>query len=739
MTTPVSVRPDRGAESERTAGRKDALLDLIRSVAVIRVVLWHTWSWAWLSWIPAMPAMFFTTGALLEGSLRRRSWVSVLRTRARRLFIPYWVYAVACLAVMTASGWRPELSQVAAWILPLSDPVGSDAFPGLWIPLWYVRAYLWFLLAGGILRWLHVRLGWWSVVIAAAVGTTVWWVGHLGHTVPAAIGDAAAYAPFVLAGMLHTARRSVSAPLAAALGVGGLVAALVVWQSLGPADGIVNRSYLLTMLVGLAGVGLVLAAAPALLRFTRPGRSVITTINSRALTIYLWQGFGLVAAQRLFGTSMDRWWKPAASIVVVAAVIAGAVAACGWLEDLAARRTRTTPLGSRPALGVLAVVCSLAVIGAGLVRPGDGLDAAAPLSGRAVVERSRHVEESLTGQGDVTTTTVVPGMTVQDVLEEWAEENASVLRELDSNWVDVAVAFPSGATQRASWTRGGAAPRDRVLWWSMSKTVTTAWLMRLVERGVVSLDDPLATWVPETPRAQDMTLEHLARHISGIPADLDRNFILAHPAEEIADFIDHGELASEPGEQFGYSRVGYFLLALALERASGQPYGDAVAELASLAGVEVVLDDEMHGPATAELQGREITDPDGHGYRGGPWASGGIVSDLDNGVRFLQWIFGAGVSAESLDAMTAFSSSQEHWHYGLGLIPLCPCRADGDVIRSDRFGLDALPGTYGYDRGTGATVMVTTENWWLPDGPADAFVELQNMLLDIASAEADPD
>ncbi|MHB1139067.1 MAG: acyltransferase family protein, partial [Microthrixaceae bacterium] len=321
----------------------DRLLDLIRSVAIVRVVLWHTWSWAWLTWIPAMPAMFFTTGALLDRSLDRRGWRSTVVQRARRLLIPYWIYAAACWIVMLADGWRPDgVAQVLSWVLPLADPVGSPELPGLWVPLWYLRAYLWFVLAAGVLRFLARRLGAWSVAIAGLVGVGAWVLAERGVEIPFAVGDAAAYAPFVLAGMCYAATRRM--PRQPLLWVGAVVTAVAAWwswQRFGPVDGVVNRSYLLTMLVGTAGLCAVVAARGSVLSASAPLTGWIARLNSRALTIYLWQGFGLVAAQRLVTQrTHDQVLGAVASIVVVAVVIVAAVVLVGGAEDLAAGRRR---------------------------------------------------------------------------------------------------------------------------------------------------------------------------------------------------------------------------------------------------------------------------------------------------------------------------------------------------------------------------------------------------------------
>jgi len=110
---------------EHSAARRDRFLDVVKAVAVVRVVLWHTLSWPWLSWIPAMPAMFFANGALLDRSVGKAGWWQTVRSRFRRLLLPYWAYAAASVMVMVAAGWRPGLGDLLPWVFPVVDPVGS--------------------------------------------------------------------------------------------------------------------------------------------------------------------------------------------------------------------------------------------------------------------------------------------------------------------------------------------------------------------------------------------------------------------------------------------------------------------------------------------------------------------------------------------------------------------------------------------------------------------------------------
>lgn len=743
----------------------DRLLDVVRSVAIVRVVLWHTWSWWWLTWIPAMPAMFFTTGALLERSLVRRGWARTVAQRARRLLLPYWTFSAAACSVMVLGGWRPGPAELWPWVLPLQDPVGSVALPGLWVPLWYLRAYLWFVLGSGLLRVVAARLGAWSVALAAGVGAGMWWWSLSGREVPLAWGDAAAYTPFVLAGMVYASGHRVPRRpglLVGAIGCG--IAAWRTWHRFGPADGVVNRSYLLTMLVGACGLLALVACRASVVAATSAAAPLIAWLNSRALTIYLWQGFGLVAAEHLVDQRLAPGpWRAAASLAVVTAVIAAAVAAVGRVEDLAggrasadrrhggtilADRTRSRVwrrardgggfVATRRAARRVAVVAPgtvLVVVALVLPLPTEAVPEA-PLSGAAVVARAGMVQESLASDDGLPEPVTIGNISPAAALAAWVDANGDAIERVGLTQLHVSVTWPDGRTELLSWSLadglgdssatgdGPASGADELMpWWSMTKTVTAAWFVQLAERGVVQLDDPLATYVPEVPHASEITLEQLARHTSGVPSESDSVFYEADPARDLERWARGGVLSFEPGSGFAYSRNGYFLLALALERASGTTWRAAVEDMAAAADVEVHFDED-------DQAADHVTDPDGHGYRGALWASGALVTTPSAGTKLLHWLFTDGLSSRAVDRMASFSADPERWYYGLGLTPLCPCSTRGDRLRADRFGIDAAVGSFAVDRPSGAVLILRPDSWWEDLSPAPEFYELESALLD---------
>lgn len=119
---------------------------------------------------------------------------------------------------------------------------------------------------------------------------------------------------------------------------------------------------------------------------------------------------------------------------------------------------------------------------------------------------------------------------------------------------------------------------------SINKTFTGTLLALAVRRGEVSLDDPVADWLPDsvTVPSRDgraITLLDLATHRSGLPS-LPTNYIPGDLGDPYADytlevlyhFLSTYELPREPGAEAEYSNLGFGLLGHALARAAGTTY-----------------------------------------------------------------------------------------------------------------------------------------------------------------------
>ena len=119
---------------------------------------------------------------------------------------------------------------------------------------------------------------------------------------------------------------------------------------------------------------------------------------------------------------------------------------------------------------------------------------------------------------------------------------------------------------------------------SVTKQFTAVAILLLQERGKLTLDAPVKTYLPDAPTAWDkVTVRHLLTHSAGIPnftnfPDYGASKTLpATHASLIARFRDK-PLEFAPGEKFAYSNSGYVLLSAIVEKLSGQSYAAFVAE-----------------------------------------------------------------------------------------------------------------------------------------------------------------
>lgn len=119
---------------------------------------------------------------------------------------------------------------------------------------------------------------------------------------------------------------------------------------------------------------------------------------------------------------------------------------------------------------------------------------------------------------------------------------------------------------------------------SHSKTFTATSILQLVEQGKVRLDDPIDTYVPELAGSAlaPVTVRELLGHQAGVIRDgVDKDYWqLMDPfpdrAALIALCLSDGQVF-ERNEFFKYTNIGYSLLGLVIESASGSTYGDYVA------------------------------------------------------------------------------------------------------------------------------------------------------------------
>jgi CubicO group peptidase (beta-lactamase class C family) len=118
---------------------------------------------------------------------------------------------------------------------------------------------------------------------------------------------------------------------------------------------------------------------------------------------------------------------------------------------------------------------------------------------------------------------------------------------------------------------------------SVTKTFTAAAILQLERQGKLKLSDPLSKYVPDFLNGERITIEQMLTHTSGLP---DFYSLPEYPSRKyqkvtLADlvaWVKTRPLDFLPGSKSSYSNTGYAFLAFIIERVSGKPYEQFLAE-----------------------------------------------------------------------------------------------------------------------------------------------------------------
>ncbi|MFR9797253.1 acyltransferase family protein [Streptomyces sp. MS06] len=388
-TTGTAEPPEPAAPAAPAKPGRDRYLDLLRSLALVRVVMYHLFGWAWLTVLfPSMGVMFALAGSLMARSLQRPA-LSVIRSRVRRLLPPLWAFAAVIVSLMFLSGWNPAkdpdqggtlgIVELLNYIVPIGAPpypetLGSpgglldhtwtDSAAGV---LWYLRAYLWFVFASPLLLRAFRRMPWVTLaaplLLTAVVGTGLVKIpGETGN----AVTDFAVYCGCWVLGFAHHDGMLKRIPRYVAVSCATLVMAFGLWWAsghLGPSGWDLNDIPLSQATWSFGCVVILLLYSPSWQRL--PGRlarwdKLVTLSNNRAVTIYLWHNFMIVLTvpiiDKAYGLpfmndrmsaaldATDSLWMFSLTWPLVGV----AILCFGWIEDIAAkRRPRLWPNGAK--------------------------------------------------------------------------------------------------------------------------------------------------------------------------------------------------------------------------------------------------------------------------------------------------------------------------------------------------------------------------------------------------------
>jgi len=120
---------------------------------------------------------------------------------------------------------------------------------------------------------------------------------------------------------------------------------------------------------------------------------------------------------------------------------------------------------------------------------------------------------------------------------------------------------------------------------SVGKMFTAVAVGQLVDAGLLSFDQPLASYLPDYPPAvaERVTIHHLLTHTSGLGSIFAGGWEIASQARfrTIDHLLPHFQgrpLPFEPGTRWEYSNAGYVLLGAVIESVTSRQYFDYIQE-----------------------------------------------------------------------------------------------------------------------------------------------------------------
>jgi len=204
---------------------------------------------------------------------------------------------------------------------------------------------------------------------------------------------------------------------------------------------------------------------------------------------------------------------------------------------------------------------------------------------------------------------------------------------------------------------------------SLTKQFTAAGVLLLAEQGKLKIDDKLSLYLPNFPRANDVTLRDLLNHTSGIHNFTEGPVIDKISAsgatvqQLVADIAGQSPLYDfEPGKGWWYSNSNYALLGAVIEKVTGETWAAFMkAEIFDKLGMTHTAADDARdvvrgrasgysliGAAPGKFRNAEFTD------MSVPYAAGALRSTAEDMARWNAALFsGKLLKPESLKEMLA--------------------------------------------------------------------------------------
>ncbi len=144
---------------------------------------------------------------------------------------------------------------------------------------------------------------------------------------------------------------------------------------------------------------------------------------------------------------------------------------------------------------------------------------------------------------------------------------------------------------------------------SISKQFAAASILMLQQEGKLSLDDPVARFLPDLTDASQVTIRELLSHTSGYQDYWPQDYVppeMLKPTtpQRIVDRWAKKPLDFAPGTKWQYSNTNYVIVGLIVQKASGMPFFDFVrTRILDPLGMHSAFDVDQNHPAPSDPTG----------------------------------------------------------------------------------------------------------------------------------------
>jgi len=236
-----------------------------------------------------------------------------------------------------------------------------------------------------------------------------------------------------------------------------------------------------------------------------------------------------------------------------------------------------------------------------------------------------------------------------------------------------------------------ATPRTLYGIGSVTKSFTALAIMQLAEEGKISLDDPVANYIPNVPKpfGELPKIRHLLSHTSGLPAlgyaeafgevmGSDDAWLPVCSPEDVITFMQGAQdwAVAKPGEAYFYLNEGYVLLGYIISKLAGKSYEEFIQQRilqplgmqrTFFAKVDVEKENDRATPYIFDKEGKHT--PSNFPYGINP--DGGLVSNVIDLTKYIEMCIGRGelkgkrlVSTKTFEALIEPRISLPHENFG---------------------------------------------------------------------------